>query len=232
MVYRIEEFEKWLKDLDTQTVYAVNVYLKEHLGSGLSKHDLREVNDYLSKYSREKLVELVSTELSVRSEVSKERQDQKIQYLASQLDELTVQKVEELNDLDALDCMDYRGLGYCYRLAEHLSNAKGTLNQLGVICGLDIEFGLIDTDYPLVYQDFVGKFAQADKLDVLMEFIYRKLEDKFRLDCLHYSQDCHFTGVYETFKLTRKLETVNSVGLVEFLTGNVEYLEQLDAIGR
>ena len=44
-----EDFEKWLKGLDTQTVYWVHIYLEEHLGGGLSKEDLREVNEYLSK---------------------------------------------------------------------------------------------------------------------------------------------------------------------------------------
>lgn len=230
-----EDFEKWLKGLDTQTVYWVHIYLEEHLGGGLSKEDLREVNEYLSKISKSKLLELVATEFSLRNKLSKERQDQKVQYLASRLDEFTIPKVEELvrlDRLDALDYMDYRGLGYCYRLIEHLSNAKGTLNQLGVIGGLNVEFGLDDTEYPLVYQEFVGRFAHAHKLDVLKDFICKKLEDKFKFDCLHYSQDAHFTGVYETFKLMRVLEAVNPVGLVEFIAGNVDYLEQLDAIGR
>lgn len=34
-----EDFEKWLKGLDTQTVYWVHIYLEDHLGGGLSKED-------------------------------------------------------------------------------------------------------------------------------------------------------------------------------------------------
>lgn len=234
-----EDFEKWISDLDTTTLRGVKIYIDDALVGSLGTQVIREVNYYLTLLSKVRLRTALEVELLGRQSKAEGMRDAKAKYLMVQVDSFItkyqVAKALELKQVDCLDLIDYRGLGYCYRflkLVQDRSEPIGLsdLSYTSAVLQLNREFDLQDTDYLIVYQKLLIAFVKGS--DKLAKMVYTKIEDKFKSDCLHYSNEPHFVGVYETYKLVRILETVKSHDLVEFLVSNVEYLEQLDAIDR
>lgn len=236
-----EDFEKWISDLDTTTLRGVKIYIDEALVGSLDTQVIREVNYYLTLLSKARLRTALEVELLGRQSKAEGMRDAKAKYLMELVDKFLtkyqVAKALELKQLDCLDLIDYRGLGYCYRflkLVQERSEPIGLndLSYTSAVLQLNREFDLQDTDYLTVYQKLLIAFVKGGGSDKLAKMVYTKIEDKFKSDCLHYSNEPHFVGVYETYKLVRILETVRTHDLVEFLVSNVEYLEQLDAIDR
>lgn len=236
-----EDFEKWISDLDTTTLRGVKIYIDDALVGSLGTHVIREVNYYLTLLSKARLRTALEVELLGRQSKAEGMRDAKAKYLMVQVDSFItkyqVAKALELKQVDCLDLIDYRGLGYCYRFLKLMQDRSepiglSDLSYTSAVLQLNREFDLQDTDYLTVYQKLLIAFVKGGGSDKLAKMVYTKIEDKFKSDCLHYINEPHFVGVYETYKLVRILETVKSHDLVEFLVSNVEYLEQLDAIDR
>lgn len=232
MDYADKDYKDWLSGLDLLYLGAVREYLVEDNQNILDIDDIRYLRECRFRYTPvtmelilEDVVDARVTEL--REVAEKSSSLGKLLYDLTSAEEL--KKAGEVWDFSWLNALNYVQLGYC---CQFLSLAVG---RVGNLSALEVYDKFLDESIKYMLQVLCVKYPRTVGYFTFLNLLRDEIENRFVDDCRLYYGDAKFAGVLESFKVRVYLDgtsTSKKLDLVNFLSGDVKYLVQLDKVGR